>query len=263
MKIYVYASEQSERARKFWHFYILNVLFLSIFCRYKWYVWGIILAFLHTKSAISFNILSVQIIFCRYKWNACRLTCTDKFPDVPTKLRKSIIGGGGGVAPLPPSGYASAWDLHVPFTCIIGSPAILFLAIMLHNVCLFYTFLYINDVKKRIHVLANPQRSSLRLHLCASERSERAIFGVCNSFTVKKVSFFTINVKFKVILSSKSGGMFVQAIPPHPKKWGGGGYIPPPIPPPPRDLRQWVGPTRQPMGAAKPPKQQPKYKKLK
>ena len=40
---------------------------------------------------------------------------------------------------------------------------------------------------------------------------ERAIFGVFNSFTVKKVNFFTINVKFKVILSSKSGG--------------GGGYL--------------------------------------
>ena len=71
---------------------------------------------------------------------------------------------------------------------------------------LFYTLLYINDVKKRIHVLAKPQISSLRIHLCASERSERAIFGLFNSFTVKKVSFFTINVKFKVILSSKSGG---------------------------------------------------------
>ena len=69
-------------------------------------------------------------------------------------------------------------------------------------------------------------------NLCASERSERAIFGVFNSFTVKKVTFFTINVKSKVILSSKSGGggIFVQAIPP-PKKvggGGGGGYIPPP-----------------------------------
>ena len=100
---------------------------------------------------------------------------------------------------------------------------------------LFYTFLYINDVKKRIHVLANPQRSSLRLHLCASERSERAIFGVFNSFTVKKVSFFTINVKFKVILSSKSGGggdvCTGHPPPPHPKKWGGGGNTSPPIPP--------------------------------
>ena len=86
MKIYVYASER----RKFWHFYILKVLFLSI--------------------------------FCRYKWHACRLTCTDKFRNVPIKLRRSIIGGGGGgncpppnnasimllnAPPPPPSGYAS------------------------------------------------------------------------------------------------------------------------------------------------------------
>ena len=42
---------------------------------------------------------------------------------------------------------------------------------------------------------------------------------------LNNVSFFTINVKFKAILSSKSGGMFVQAIP-HPKKWGE--YIPHP-----------------------------------
>ena len=80
----------------------------------------------------------------------------------------------------------------------------------------------------------------------ASERffnSER----VFNSFTVKKVSFFTINVKFKVILSSKSGGMFVQATPPPTQKSGG---IHPPIPPPPgftpvvkaivRYVRHWL-----------------------
>ena len=67
------------------------------------------------------------------------------------------------------------WDLHVPFTCIIGSPAILFLAIYCYiTFALSYTFLYINDVKKII--LAKPQRSSLRIHLCVSERSERAIF---------------------------------------------------------------------------------------
>ena len=67
-------------------------------------------------------------------------------------------------------------------------------------------------------------------YMCASERSEPANFGVFNSFTVKKGSLFTINVKFKVILSSKSGGMFVQAIPPpHPKKWGGGDPPPPGI----------------------------------
>ena len=122
------------------------------------------------------------------------------------------------------------WDLHVPFTCIIGSPAVLFLAVMLHNVC-FILHLSLHkwcQEKNTCTVLAKPQRSSLRIHLCASERSERAIFGGFNSFTVKKVSFFTINVKFKVILSSKSGGIFVHAIPP-PKKVGG--YIPHPPPP--------------------------------
>ena len=83
MKIYVYASERSERGRKFWHFYILKVLFLSIFCRYFRYFVGtndMLLAFwgalLHTKSAISFNILSVLQIFCRY-----------------IKLYESVLGG--------------------------------------------------------------------------------------------------------------------------------------------------------------------------
>ena len=32
------------------------------------------LAFLHSKTAISFNILLVLQILCRYKWHACRLT---------------------------------------------------------------------------------------------------------------------------------------------------------------------------------------------
>ena len=35
------------------------------------------------------------------------------------------------------------WDLHVPFTCIIGRPAILLLAIVLHNVC-FILHLYLH-----------------------------------------------------------------------------------------------------------------------
>ena len=43
-------------------------------------------------------------MLCRYKWHACRLTCTDKFPNVPTKLRKGIIGGGGPLATLVFSG---------------------------------------------------------------------------------------------------------------------------------------------------------------
>ena len=75
--IYVYASELSERAKFF--------------------------AFSHSKTVISFKILLVLQILCRYKSHACRLTCTDKFPNVPTKFWKSIIGGGGGqLPPCPP-----------------------------------------------------------------------------------------------------------------------------------------------------------------
>ena len=80
VKIYVYASERSERARKCWHFYILKVQFLSIFCRYKWY-------FVGTNDMLVGTNMYMLV---------------DKFPDVPTKLRKSIIGGGGAVAPPPP-----------------------------------------------------------------------------------------------------------------------------------------------------------------
>ena len=47
----------------------------------------------HSKTAISFNILLVLQKLCRYKFHTSRLTCTDRFPNVPTKLRKSIIGG--------------------------------------------------------------------------------------------------------------------------------------------------------------------------
>ena len=68
------ASGASE-LRKCWHFYILNLLFLSIFCRYIRY-------------------------FVGTKWHACRLTCTDKFPNVPTTIRKSIT---------PSSGYANVY----------------------------------------------------------------------------------------------------------------------------------------------------------
>ena len=78
MKVYVYASERSERARKFWHFYILKVLFLSIFCRYKLY--------------------------------ACRLTCMNIYrPNSEKALLGGGGGGGGGHPPAPPplSGYAS------------------------------------------------------------------------------------------------------------------------------------------------------------
>ena len=61
-------------------------------------------------------------------------------------------------------------------------------------------------------------------------------FGVFNHFRVKKRSFFTINVKFKVILSSKSGGDVCTGHPPTQNSGGGGGDT---SPHPPRDLRQW------------------------
>ena len=64
------------------------------------------LAFLHSKTAISFNILLVLQILCRYT----------KFRNVPTKLWKSIIGGGGGLPPAlpppPPPGYANGWQFQ-------------------------------------------------------------------------------------------------------------------------------------------------------
>ena len=45
-------------------------------------------------------------ILCRYKLHACRsaYTCTDKFPNVPTKLWKSTP------PPSLPTGYANGWQ---------------------------------------------------------------------------------------------------------------------------------------------------------
>ena len=78
-QMYVYASE----LRKFGIFTFLNLY--------------------------SFNILSVHQILCRYKWHACRLTCSDKFPNVPTNCQmyrqnseKALWGGGDSCHPPPP-----------------------------------------------------------------------------------------------------------------------------------------------------------------
>ena len=83
--MYVYASE----LRNFRYFYILKLLFLSIFCRY-------IRCFVGTNDMLVG--LHVPTNFSMY---------TDKFPNVPTKVRKDIIGGGGNCPPCPPSGYAN------------------------------------------------------------------------------------------------------------------------------------------------------------
>ena len=112
----------------FWHFYILKVLFLSLFCRYKWYAYGMALYinasiptkhynivkiyvyaseqsertrklwhFYILKGAISFNILSVQMICLSASMYRQISRCTDKTP------KKHYLGGGGGaVAPPPP-----------------------------------------------------------------------------------------------------------------------------------------------------------------
>ena len=54
------------------------------------------------------------------------------------------------------------WDLHVPFTRIIGSPAILFLAIMLHNVCFI--------LHLSLHKWCQEKNTCTgKIHLCASD----------------------------------------------------------------------------------------------
>ena len=76
--MYMWASGASE-LRNFFHFHILKLLFLSIFC---WYF----------RYSVGTNDMLVGL-------------------NVPTKLRKSIIGGGGALlhyCPPAPSGYANA-----------------------------------------------------------------------------------------------------------------------------------------------------------
>ena len=79
-QMYVYASE----LRKFWHFYILNLLFLSIFCRYIRY-------FVGTNDMLVGS--HVPTNFQMYR----------------QKSEKALLGGGGGGScpPCPPSGYAN------------------------------------------------------------------------------------------------------------------------------------------------------------
>ena len=79
------ASGASE-LRKFWHFYILNLLFLSIFCRYIRY-------FVGTNDMLVGS--HVPTNFQMYR----------------QKSERALLGGGGGAAappaPPPPSGYAN------------------------------------------------------------------------------------------------------------------------------------------------------------
>ena len=76
------ASGASEL--NFWgHFYILKLLFLSIFCRYIRY-------FVGTNDMLVG--LHVPTNFQMYRQN----------------FQKALLGGGGGQLPPPPSGYANA-----------------------------------------------------------------------------------------------------------------------------------------------------------
>ena len=72
---------RASELRKFWHFYILKQLFLSIFFRYIRYIVGT-------------------------KWHACRLTCTDKIiisKCTDKSPKRHYWGGGGGqLPPCPP-----------------------------------------------------------------------------------------------------------------------------------------------------------------
>ena len=81
------ASGASE-LRKFSHFHITKMLFLSIFC---WYF----------RNFVDTNDILVG-------------------SHVPTKLQKSIIGGGGGGA-CPASGYASGKPIVLPPPPIIST----------------------------------------------------------------------------------------------------------------------------------------------
>ena len=80
--MYMRASGASE-LWKFSHFYIKKLSFLSIFC---WYL----------RYFVGTNDMLVGLIY----------TCTDKFPNAPTKLGKSKLWWGGDCPP-PPSGYAN------------------------------------------------------------------------------------------------------------------------------------------------------------
>ena len=84
----------ASELRKFWHFYILKLLFLSIFCRYIRYFVGIQMTCLlaHMYRQIS--------------------KCTDKTP-------KKHYWGGGAVAPPPPLATLMTDILSIqPMSCM-------------------------------------------------------------------------------------------------------------------------------------------------
>ena len=80
----------ASELRKFWHFYILNLLFLSIFCRYIRY-------FVGTNDMLVGS--HVPTNFQMYRQIS---KCTDKNP------KKHYWGGS--CPPCPPSGYANGFN---------------------------------------------------------------------------------------------------------------------------------------------------------
>ena len=78
------------------------------------------------------------MIFCRYKWYACRLTCTDKFPDVPTKLRKSIIGGAVAPPAPPPPPLATLVCIHACETMCYRTTHSFTCNALSHKFCTFH-----------------------------------------------------------------------------------------------------------------------------
>ena len=77
----------ASELRKFWHFYILNLLFLSIFCRYIRYFVG------------TNNMLVGSHVPTNFQMYRQISKCTDKNP------KKHYWGGS--CPPCPPSGYAN------------------------------------------------------------------------------------------------------------------------------------------------------------
>ena len=126
------ASGASE-LRQFWHFYILKLLFFSIFCRYKWHACRLHVL---TNFQIYRQTLTLSKCICmrangaselRKFWHfyilicyffqyfvgtsdtlSVQMTCLSahmyrQISKCTDKIRKSIIGGGGGqLPPLPP-----------------------------------------------------------------------------------------------------------------------------------------------------------------
>ena len=93
------ASEASE-LRKFRYFTFLNCYFF----RY----------FVGTSDALSVQMTCLSAYMYRQIYQ-----CTDKFPNVPTKVRKDIIGGGGGAIAPPPAPPLATLMLKVPYLLLL------------------------------------------------------------------------------------------------------------------------------------------------